>query len=371
MGNLRSNKGRPLFLAFLFSVIIVETVVGQETSYEVKGTISGEFYGKIYLFFDNNYRQKDSLSTEIKDGQFIFRGKVKKPALARLHLDQESYIQDFFIDGNTVWLTCETHIGTSKRPNGQLDTLNQLTITGVEGSPTETRKRAFEHWLDSLRTSGAGEDTINLQYYAGLLSFLKENPNSIVGPYLIGHATTLTYYQVKTLVDKIDPRLNSTYAVSTVTKLLHTLEETQHSFIGTPFHDVNLPDTLGAILNTQRFRGKYVLFDFWASWCVPCRNFSPELVRLHNKYAGSSFEIVGISWDTDRKKWKDAIYQDHLAWTQLIDTRGARGDLGDFYALDAIPSTILIDQEGRILGVDLSGEDIEKAIKTESIRGQH
>ena len=351
------------FLVFLFAIITVETSVGQETSYEVKGTISGEFYGKIYLFFDNNYRQKDSLSAEIKDGKFIFRGKVKKPALARLHLDQESYIQDFFIDGNTVWLTCETHIGTSKRPNGQLDTLNQLTITGVEGSPTETRKRAFEHWLDSLRASGAGEDTLNLQYYAGLLSFLNENPHSIISPYLIGHATTLTYYQVKTLADKIDLRFDSSYAVSTVTKLLHTLERTQHPFIGTFFHDVNLPDTLGAIVNTQRFRGKYVLFDFWASWCVPCRDFSSKLVWLYNKYAGASFEIVSISWDTDKKKWKNAIHQDHLAWTQLIDTRGMRGDLGNFYAQEAIPTTILLDKEGKILGIDLSNEDIEKAIK--------
>lgn len=351
------------FLIFLFAIITIETSIGQETAYEVKGTITGEFYGKIYLFFDNHYRQKDSLSAEIKDGRFSFKGKVKQPALARLHLDQESLIEDFFIDGNTMSLTCATRIATSKRPNGQLDTVNFLTITGVEGSPTETRKRAFEHWLDSLRASGAGEDTVNLQYYAGLLRFLNANPHSIASPYLVGHATTLTYDQVKTLAGRIDSRFDSTYTVLAVTQLLHKLENTRHPFIGTPFHDVSLPDTLGAMVNTQRFRGKYVLFDFWASWCIPCRNFSPELVRLRNQYPDAPFEIVGISWDTDRAKWKDAIHQDHLAWTQLIDTRAGRGDLGDFYALDAIPTTILLDKEGKVLGIGLSKEDIEKAIQ--------
>ncbi|HTJ14686.1 MAG TPA: TlpA disulfide reductase family protein [Dinghuibacter sp.] len=347
---------------FILALTTAESTIAQETSYEVKGVITGTYHGKIHLFFDNNYRQRDSLSSDITDGKFSFKGTVKKPALARLHLDQESLIQDFFIDGHTVSLTCTTNMTTFEGRDKQLDTLNHLVITSVEGSPTETRKRAFEHWLDSLKASGVGEDSFNDQYYAHLLRFLEEPPHNIAGPYLIGQATGLSYSQLKTLAGKIDPVFGSTYVASTVNQLLRHRERSEHPFIGTPFHDVSLPDSLGAIVHTQSFRGKYVLIDFWASWCGPCRQKSPALVALHNKIDGATLAMVGVSWDADAKKWKQAIHEDHLAWTQLIDVRGMNGDLGAFYALGAIPTNILLDKEGKVVGIGLSDEEIEKAI---------
>src|SRR5687768_1667864 len=139
----------------ILSFILTITVFGQSETFEIFGTIKGQYNSRIYFFYDGNYKQKDSIVTDIKNGKFYFKATAPLPIQARFHLDQQSYIQDVFIDSRKVYITCSNKIdiyGTDK------DTLNIFDVTKVTGSKTESMKRNFENWLTTLNASDKPED---------------------------------------------------------------------------------------------------------------------------------------------------------------------------------------------------------------------
>lgn len=110
-------------------------------------------------------------------------------------------------------------------------------------------------------------------------------------------------------------------------------------------------------------RGKYVLLDFWASWCAPCRKENPSLVKLYEKYHDLGFEIVGISLDTDNEKWREAIEKDGLPWIHVSDLKGWQNNVSSTLGINAIPSAILLDREGKIIDYGLRGNELERAVE--------
>lgn len=112
----------------------------------------------------------------------------------------------------------------------------------------------------------------------------------------------------------------------------------------------------GDVINLSDYRGKYVLIDFWASWCVPCRHENPTLVKAYNQYKNQNFEILGISLDEDREPWLKAIEEDKLEWDQVSDLKGWRNEVAVQYGIRAVPASFLIDPEGKIVAKNLRGE---------------
>jgi thiol-disulfide isomerase/thioredoxin len=345
-----------LFSYLLFSQILTGSPVRH---FEITGTISGEYQGKIYLFFEDHYRQKDSISSEITNGKFHFSGEIAMPVLCKIHLDQASLIQDFFMDAPTLSLSCTNKISLFKNGKLQSDTLNNLMIVSVEGSATEDLKSNFEKQLTELMASNQSAEAKDTAYFDNLTAFVKKNPKNKVSPYLLGKAAPLGYARVNEIAALIDPSLDGSFESRTVAGLLNKLDKTKNKAIGTAFHDVVLSDTSGLPVNTTRFRGNFVLVEFWASWCGPCRANNPSVKALYEKYKENKFEILGVSCDTDQDKWKKAIVKDRLSWPQTIDPKK---ELSNYYTIGAIPSSILLDKNGRILGVGLSDEEIEKFI---------
>ena len=332
---------------------------GQSQTFEVFGTIKGEFNGNIYFFYEGNHKQKDSIGAKIKDGKFYFKATAYLPVQARFHLDQHSYIADVYIETKKTYLSCVNKIDIY---GNDRDTLNMFFITKVNGSKSETLKREFENDLAILKASGKSNEEKIEEYYKKLYDFIRTHPKNKVSLYLLGKASMLRYSQVSTLKALIDSSLYSTFEGKGVVKLLNSLDKTKNRSIGTAFLDVTLKDTSGIIVNTKDFRGKYILVDFWASWCKPCREANPSLKALYTTFMDKDFEIIGVSWDKDWAKWKQAIINDGLHWIQVVDEKGKYGNLGSYYDLEAIPDNILIDKEGKILGVNLSPKEIEQIV---------
>ncbi|UII19312.1 TlpA disulfide reductase family protein [Fulvivirga ligni] len=144
-----------------------------------------------------------------------------------------------------------------------------------------------------------------------------------------------------------------------------TVENSKKLAIGQVAPDIALPNPDGEIVKLSSLRGKYVLVDFWAKWCGPCRRENPNVVRLYNKYNDKGFEVYGVSLDRKREDWLQAIEQDGLHWTQVSDLKYWNSDAAKLYNISAIPFAVLLDPDGVIIGKNLRGRELE--VKLEEI----
>lgn len=334
----------------------------QSQKFEINGKLTGEHFGKIYLFFDNDYRRKDSISSVITNGHFHFEGVASFPILARIHLDQNSYIIDVYMDSPKLTIDCSNTIEIT---NDRKDTLNQLTIIRSKGSLMEQNKWNFEIWKSKLKALKISEEEKQELFFKRLSAFVKANKKSKVSPYLIGKADILSYNQVNELSKIFDSSLRDTYEAKMVSRLLSSLDKSKFWKPGTMFYDVNLSDSSGKLLSTKDVRNKFTLYVFWASWCKPCRIEHPDLREFyyHNKNKG--LEVVSISLDKERKKWVDAIRKDRLTWTQLSDLSGFQSKICKYYGIEAIPVSFFVNGEGKIIGANMSISEMNSIIAGE------
>jgi thiol-disulfide isomerase/thioredoxin len=336
----------------------------QGRPFEVFGKISGSYYGKIYLFFEGNYRQRDSISSEIKNGAFYFKGEVAMPVQARLHMDQQSFIRDIYIANSRTYVRCTTKMNIFNK--GQ-DTMNMLSVISVDGSTIDKIKSGFESGVEKLQNSKSPDEVKRETYFQKLSTFIKKHPKNKLSPYLLGKASSLSYSQVKALNSMIDTSLANSFETKSVRSLLNQLDKSQNSAIGVAFHDVIAQDSIDREVDTKQLRGKYTLIVCWASWCKPCRAEHPELNALYEKYKDKGVNLVGVSFDMDKLKWKQAIVKDGLHWMQVIDTHAFEGEMAKYYGIEAIPANFLLDKDGKILAVGLTTKEIEEKLSKEGL----
>ena len=129
-----------------------------------------------------------------------------------------------------------------------------------------------------------------------------------------------------------------------------------------PASDFRLPTPAGDSVSLSSFRGKVVLLDFWASWCAPCRVANKNLVKIYSRLKEKGVVVISISLDENRKSWLEAVKKDRLGWLQVREARGWYASVTTDWAVNKIPATFLIDQEGNVVGRDLMEAEIEKMI---------
>ena len=127
--------------------------------------------------------------------------------------------------------------------------------------------------------------------------------------------------------------------------------------------EISLPGINDTTITLSSLKGKVVLVDFWASWCLPCRKNNPELVKLYEKFKPQGFEILGVSIDQKKNDWLNAIQKDGLLWPQVVDQKGWNAKSTYDYGLNEIPTSFLLDKEGKVKAISLTGEALEKEIK--------
>lgn len=164
-------------------------------------------------------------------------------------------------------------------------------------------------------------------------------------------------------IDELVSRLNENYpGTSSIMQMKQQLDEMRALSVGQVAPDFELPNPDGKMVKLSDLRGKYVLIDFWAAWCKPCRQENPNVVRLYNQYKDKGFEVFGVSLDRTKEDWVKAIADDQLTWTHVSDLKYFNSAAAELYRIDAIPATYMIDPDGKIIAKDLRGPSLENKL---------
>jgi peroxiredoxin len=192
--------------------------------------------------------------------------------------------------------------------------------------------------------------------------FIKVHPDSFTATFLLNNMITIVPLEkAQMYYDELGKSYkNTSYALN----IQKTIDAKNITAIGKIAPDFEQPDTSGKLVKLSEFRGQYVLVDFWASWCIPCREENPNVVKAYQHFHNKGFTVLSVSLDQPGKKeaWLKAIHQDQLTWTQVSDLKFWNNAVAKLYGIQAIPQNFLLDKEGKIIAVNIKGEELNKKL---------
>ncbi|HWV69318.1 redoxin domain-containing protein [Chitinophaga sp.] len=331
------------------------------------GTIKGENESSIVFKYykDNEYRN-DTVS--IHNGKFTWLAEMQESQRVNATILPKREQLSFFSDIGYLQLS----VNTDSLPNFSLegsdmqDEANRFYASTKELSPKQ--KELLQQLTDAPQEERfkIGEQLLSLarnRYTENVKKYVKEHP-----------ANLFSLQLVKDMAEDISgPKYNIVYPLYTLLpevsrgtpsgrRIAAMLPMMKRSAEGATIANLSQADSSGHEISLAGFKGKYVLIDFWASWCGPCRAENPNLLKAYNTFKSKDFTIVGISLDSDAGKWKKAIKEDKLPWTQLSDLKGRENAIAQYYNVRGIPWNILVDRDGKIVAKDLRGSELEKKL---------
>ncbi|MEO8962521.1 MAG: TlpA disulfide reductase family protein [Ginsengibacter sp.] len=324
---------------------------GNAEGFVISGEIKGFPDSTSVSFFDDS---KNALEKKaiIENGKFVIKGTLTEPSVIILVFGEQPPAVPLFIGNDKIKI------------EGSKEDLENLSITGSE---TQTQFAEYSKALKPYEQVFAPEGQKDPAYVASVEKiseeFVKNNPSSYVAPIAI-----IRILQSSENVEKADKLFQLVSADVKKSKLAQYLGQqlalAKINPVGGEIADFSQQDTAGRLVKISSLRGKYVLIDFWASWCRPCRMENPNVVAAFNKYHQKSFTVLGVSLDQAKPAWLQAIKMDGLAWTQVSDLKGWGNEVAALFHITSIPQNILIDPQGKIIAKNLRGEALNSKLET-------
>ncbi|CAM3594006.1 TlpA disulfide reductase family protein [Pontibacter korlensis] len=337
-----------------------------EDSYTIQGKLDNATAGQVYLFElgEQNFVPRDTAEVS-DDGTFTFTGKINEPTFYRITMDQQNGLMLVLDQGKIAVEADAADINGTAKIEGSEDSqlfqeLNKLV--------NENRKKQMEleqAFAQAMQNGNEAEaERLRGEYFKlqnQIKDFIAQHPKSVVSAF--GTASLVDLVNDFAFADSMANLYNQHIPNSKYTaKLNELLKPHRSTAIGQTAPDITLPSPDGGTKTLSSLRGKYVLIDFWASWCGPCRKENPNVVKMYNKYKEKGFEIFGVSLDQSEEKWLAAIEKDKLTWPQVSDLKGWESSAAQLYNVTAIPQTVLVDPEGKIIAKGLRGPDLENKL---------
>lgn len=316
--------------------------------YVISGQIEGLSDPVVYIM---NAESENIDSAAVTNGSFTFKGVADQPAA--VYLRTERPFAQLYLENGKIAV------------KGSAEDLRNVAITGTPANDAQTAYNAFMlEFMEEYRAADASQqDSLYEAYNAHLLQLVDTNLDNIFGVQL--YASELSYEdtadEMLAQIAKFSPELQQT---QTLVELKELAEAKARVAVGQPYIDIVQNDAEGnpVALSSVVGEGKYVLVDFWASWCGPCMGEVPYLIDTYKTYHDKGFEIYGVSFDKDADKWKGAIADKGMNWIHVSDLNAFTNDAAKDYAVRSIPSNFLISPDGVIIASGLRGEALKEKI---------
>lgn len=349
---------------------------GPYKGFIISGTITGKTTGEVYL----THEYKGVAHTDsaiIKNGKFILKGFTPEVLFYTIKLttsDTDRNQNTFLLNNNVVTFKAKGDSLYKAHITGSPDNDVYLNFYNHAWKPVTDSAGKIYHRLDIANHGGKVQlDSATRKKFDDEFAGLNKFDQKVVSAYVEEHKNSIAaaaiilerfinYYEFAPAAKAfklLPPRVkNSVFGK----QIKEAVDIDALTSIGKQAPDFAQPDTTGKIIDLKNLRGNYVLVDFWASWCGPCRKENPNVLTAYNKYHNKGLDIISVSLDNNKNSWIKAIQADGLSWMHVSDLKGWKNAAAAKYGVKLIPQNFLLDKDGKIIARNLRGEALDKKL---------
>ena len=333
--------------------------------YVIAGEIKGAEGQTVSLKQFRDSQPVEVAATTVKDGMFTLKGNVPYPEFCQLFVGNQGPLQ-FFVENSDIRIVMDMGNLAQSKVTGSKENEVFMEFVDEMGKFTQRQQQLSNSYAALSSSSVAAPDAVaniraqleklNSDQAAFMINFIQKYPGRIATAFIVNNVNgliqALSASQLEQMANGFDARSSQSQWVKPIRDYVASLKRTS---IGQPFPDITLktPDDKPISISDYAGKGKYVLLDFWAAWCGPCRNANPHVVELYKRYKDKGFEIIGISLDQTKEAWVKAIKDDNLTWPQMSDLKYWQSAAAKLYSVSQIPHTVLLDKDGKIIAKGL------------------